>query len=143
LRIVSYRAEHLAALVLQPAQAWLVPVVTEEYRAALERAGPAFSALADGRVLGCAGVIEHWPGRGVAWAMLAADIGPGFVALHRAARRYLDRAAPRRLEIAVQRDFAAGRRWALLLGFERETPNGMRGYGPDGATYDLYARVGA
>jgi hypothetical protein len=143
MRIVPYRAEHLAALVLQPAQIWLAPVVTDEYRAALERAGPAFTALAGGRVLGCAGVVEHWPGRGVGWAMLAADIGPRFVALHRAVRRYLERQAPRRLEIAVQRDFAAGRRWALLLGFERETPGGMRGYGPDGATYDLYARIRA
>jgi hypothetical protein len=143
MRIVPYRAEHLAALVLQPAQAWLVPIVTEEYRAALERAGPAFTALAAGRVLGCAGIVEHWPGRGVAWAMLAADIGPRFVAVHRAARHYLEHAAPRRLEIVVARDFAAGRRWALLLGFERETPDGMRGYGPDGATYDLYARIRA
>jgi hypothetical protein len=143
LRIVPYRAEHLAALVLQPAQEWLAPIVTEEYRAALERAGPAFSALDDGRVLGCAGIIEHWPGRGVAWAMLAADIGTRFVAVHRAARRHLEHEAPRRLEIAVERDFAVGRRWALLLGFERETPDGMRGYGPDGATYDLYARIRA
>ena len=143
MRIVPYRAEHLLELVLQPAQAWLAPIVTDEYRAALERAGPAFTALDGGRVVGCAGIIEHWPGRGVAWAMLAADIGPGFVALHRAARRYLDLKAPRRLEIAVERRFAAGRRWALLLGFERETPKGMRGYGPDGATYDLYARIRA
>lgn len=141
MRIVPYRAEHLAELVLQPAQAWLAPVVTAEYRAALESAGPAFTAVAERRVLGCAGIVEHWPGRGVAWAMLAKDIGPGFVALHRAARRYLDRAAPRRLEVVVQRDFAAGRRWALLLGFQRETPDGMRGYGPDHTTYDLYARV--
>jgi hypothetical protein len=58
-------------------------------------------------------------------------------------RRHLECDAPRRLEIAVRRDFAAGRRWALLLGFERETPAGMRGYGADGATYDLYARIRA
>ena len=143
MRIVPYRAEHLAELVLQPAQAWLAPIVTDDYRAALERAGPAFTAFVGGRVVGCAGVIEHWPGRGVGWAMLAADIGPRFVVLHRAVRRYLDSAAPRRLEIVVQRDFTAGRRWALLLGFVRETPKGMGGYGPDGATYDLYARIRA
>jgi hypothetical protein len=46
-----------------------------------------------------------------------------------------------RMETAVRRDFAEGHRWAQMLGFVNETLEiGMKNYGIDGATYDLYAR---
>lgn len=47
----------------------------------------------------------------------------------------------RRIEMYVESEFAAGHRFARLLGFECETPQGMRGYMPNGDKAHQYARV--
>jgi hypothetical protein len=46
-----------------------------------------------------------------------------------------------RIEMAVDANFAQGRRWAELLGFNCETPQPMRHYLPNGHDAYLYARI--
>ena len=46
-----------------------------------------------------------------------------------------------RIEALVVSGFAAGARWMEMLGFELETPKGMKSFGPNGETYMLYART--
>ncbi len=134
------RPDHLAALALQPAQAVLAPLLAEDgYAATLIAAGPAFAGMQDGTVCGCAGIVMLSAGRGHAWALLGTAAPAGFVAVHRAVAAFLDRQRLRRIETAVDSDFAAGHRWARMLGFERE--GRMRAYGLDGRDADLYARV--
>jgi hypothetical protein len=43
--------------------------------------------------------------------------------------------------MAVDANFAQGRRWAELLGFNCETPQPMRHYLPNGHDAYLYARI--
>lgn len=94
-----------------------------------------------GRVAGCAGIIPIWPGRFQAWAYIAADIGPaGMIALTRAVRRFLA-VHDGRIEAHVVDGFKEGERWAKMLGFKRETPRPMRGFMPNGAAANLFARV--
>lgn len=140
MRIVALEEAHLAALRLQAAQAVLAPLLDAPgYGEMLAAAGPAFAGLADGAVVGCAGVVMLSAQRGHAWALLAAPAPVGFVPIHRAVAAFLDRQAVRRIETAVDSDFAAGHRWARMLGFARE--GRMRAYGLDGRDADLYARV--
>jgi len=140
MRVVALEAAHLAALRLQDAQAVLAPLLDEPgYGAMLAGAGPAFAGLADGAVIGCAGVVMLSAQRGHAWALLGKASPAGFVAIHRAVVGFLDRQPLRRVETAVDSDFAAGHRWARMLGFSRE--GRMRAYGLDGRDADLYARV--
>lgn len=102
-------------------------------------AGPALTAMAPDRVLGCGGLVAQ--GRdATAWAVLSEELRRRRFVLHRAARRFLDGWAPRfgRLRTTVVDDFAAGHRWARALGFgpTRVLP----AYGPNGETFMEYER---
>ena len=112
--IVPFAAEHFRQIEVQKAQrAWI------EHNAPALAAGPgqAHTVLIDGRPVACGGVIELWPGRGYAWALLADDSGPHMHRITRTVRQFLDRAPWRRVEMTVEAGFESGLRWARLLGF--------------------------
>lgn len=99
------------------------------------------AAWHEGRVLGAAGLINVWPGRAVAWALLSKYIGPHLRECTKHIRFVLDNHPAKRIEMVVLKDFRAGNVWARLLGFKLETPNGMDAYFADGTAAMLYARV--
>lgn len=101
----------------------------------------AYTATVDGRVVAVIGLVQLWPGRRYVWAYLSRDSGPHMLALTRRVRRWLRYHGSGRLEAAVDPEFAAANRWARLLGFRCETPEGMREYVP-GKDFLLYARIG-
>lgn len=138
--IVPFDPSHLTRLLLQPSQAIMQPTLSDPaYGPSLAQAGPAYSAVDGDAVFACAGLIHQWPGRALAWALIAAEAGRHMIGIHKAVRRALDVHAFRRVETAVAADFDQGHRWAVMLGFERE--GRMRAYTPDGGDCDLYARV--
>jgi hypothetical protein len=108
---------------------------------ALKAQGSAWAAVAPtGEVLALAGVSEQWEGRGMAWCLLSEDAAKHMVGLTRIARRYFSAVDYRRLEMYVDAQFAAGCRWAELLGFKNETPGGMVGFLPNGNRAFMYGR---
>lgn len=138
--IVAYQPEHLQTLVLQQAQAWMSPMLTDpKYAESLRRAGPAFTALDGNRVIACAGVVRMWENRDSAWALLDQDCGRQFIGIYRGMQRFLDLHDTRRVEASVDSRFEAGHRLMGMLGFKREGI--MRAYLPDGRDCDLYARI--
>jgi hypothetical protein len=140
MRIVPFRPGHLSALVLQPHQRAWQGKITAGHARVLGDQGQAWTALRREAVAGCAGVLDRGEGRGLAWALLAGDLGPaGFVALHRAVAAGLPSLPYRRIEAHVAADFAPGRRWATMLGFAFEGV--MRGYQADGGDALMFARV--
>lgn len=112
--------DDLALLAPQPEQAdWLTaspfgaaPMDPE----ALLMAGPAWSAIDGYRVLCCAGFAQVAPTHANAWAIVAADIGAGMVAVTRYAREQIEAARYRRIEAIVRAGFAPGVRWARMVG---------------------------
>lgn len=137
-----FQREDLAALQLQPAQAWMQPMVALDAYARQMEAAESFSAFADGACIAIGGLTVIWPGRAHASALISAAVGPVAMAyLHRVVARHLDVSIHRRIEATVDGEFKAGHRWLDLLGFRLETPGGMRGYMPDGGKSYLYARV--
>lgn len=139
MRIEKFTPEHLDALSLQDAQAYIGQFVTPEYAAWLAEYGDGYTVIDGDYVVACAGVAKQWEGRGMAWALLAKESGRCFLPLHRAVLRYLDFAGYRRIEATVDAEFMPGHRWLMMLGFERE--GRMPAYAPDGRTHDLYARI--
>lgn len=140
--ILPFQANHLAVLRLQPAQEYMASrVQADNYGVEVEGWGPAYSAMADGRIIACAGVATVWPGRGAAWALLSKDAPCHFIAVHRAVRDFLDHCGIRRIEAYVDPEFVAAHRWMRMLGFRQETPEPMPGFLEDGRAMLLYARV--
>lgn len=144
MEVVQFQPEHLIIMRdqgIQPTQALIVGSLLADpaYAIALRDGGPSGTAVDGGRILGCAGVMKIWEGRGLAWSVLATDIGVHFVGFHRAVKYFIEHCELRRIEADVQADFPSAHRWMTLLGFEREASR--RAYSPDGTDYDLYARV--
>ena len=131
-------------LQLQEHQAWMQQTISHPFYGPSLGGTPAWTGLVSGRVVGCAGVLPAWPGRGTAWALLTHDIPrPAWAWLARAMRLRLDdlqdQPAFRRIDCQVASEFPAGHRLARALGF---VPEGvMRSYGADGRDYCMYARV--
>lgn len=137
--MVPFEPEHVLTLRLQQQQAWIADQLTIEYGNGLAKAGPAFTALHEGRSLCCGGVMHIWPHRGLAWSLIDEDAGRHFVAIVRTMKRFLESIATRRVEAAAVMGFDQGHRLMQLLGFEYEGL--MRAYLPNGADCNLFARV--
>lgn len=137
--VIPFEVSHLRLMKVQPAQQAVLQHVTDDFLSLLENTN-AFTAVVDGEVIACAGVIEYYKGRGEAWSYLSADLGSNMVAVYRAIKSYLDTVDVRRIEITVDTDFAEGHRFAKLLGFELEAPR-MKAYDMDGRDKALYARI--
>lgn len=141
MHIVPFEAEHALKIVLQRAQALVDHGRRDEdYARALEQVGGGYTAIDNGEVIACAGMVEQWPGRALAWAMLTDDLGPmRFVRVSRAIRRALDMAQWNRIEMQVDADHPQAIRWAELLGFEVESK--MRRFLPDGRDAFMFVRI--
>lgn len=139
MEIVPLKASHIFDLRLQAAQAMFYEKFSAGYARALEEAGNGYTALVDGRPIACAGLVEQWEGRALAWALIAQDAGPYFVRVTRGVRRALDMAHWRRVEAHVDARFAAGIRWAEMLGFRAESV--MEKFTPEGNDAFMYVRI--
>lgn len=138
LEVVPFKREHLFELKLQRAQAMFYEQFTPEYGYALEESGNCFTGLANGTPVVCAGVVEQWHGRGLAWALIAESAGPHFVVITRAVKRFLDIAPWQRIEAQVDAEFGRGIRWAEMLGFEVESK--MSRFTPEGRDAFMFVR---
>lgn len=140
MEIVDFKADHLFQLDLQDAQQYLGVYIQRDQATALEQT-PSFTGVEGDAIVGCAGIIPMWHGRAMAWAYLSSlAVGPTFLSVHRAVKRFLDVCYVQRIEMTVDCDFEQGHRWAMMLGFVKEA-NCMRAYRPDGGDCALYARI--
>lgn len=144
MKIVSFKPPHLRAVTPQAAQVSVQAYLDAVDVAQLDASGMAFTALLGDEVLGCAGVIELWPGVGQAWAVLSDQALACSTTLTRAALRELDRITCERSFSRVQATVAdghgAGARWLAFLSFEVEGL--LVNYGPGGTgDYWMYGRT--
>lgn len=119
-----------------------MPADWRDQGAAMLRAGPCWTAVHEGQVLACAGLVLHWRGRAGAWCAIGADFPRrAWPWLHRevAARlpMLMRELGLRRLEAEAIAGWPQGALWLRRLGFRHEGP--MRAFGPDGADYDRWA----
>ena len=116
-------------------------VSSEEYANMLVGENSFTGVKDDGEVLGSAGIIQLGINRWAAWALLTASSGKHMLKFAREVKKFLDNNTNTRVETHVRHDFPQGHKLMKVLGFENETPNGMKNYGEEGMTYDLYART--
>lgn len=101
----------------------------------------ALSAWEGWRCIAAAGVFTVWPGRAVAWAVLSKHAARHLLPITRRCLYMLDHYNAKRIEMTCRSDFPEAHRWAILMGFTQETPNGMECFYPDGSTAYLYSRT--
>lgn len=89
--------------------------------------------------LGILGVVDYWPGRGEAWALIVTETKYEFLALHRAVKRFLS-IYQGRLELVVEADHVNGHRWARILGFKLESLR-KKNYFPNGKDAYMYVKI--
>lgn len=103
-----------------------------------------FAMIRGGYVLGAGGLVPQWPGRAEAWLLVSRHARPRDIAHGtRQARVFFDKRqrqpAFRRIEAFIRADRVWNRSFADALGFVHE--GRLIAWAPDGADYDLYARV--
>lgn len=142
IEVADFRKEFMQALMNEPHNVYLKPLIGEPQLKALEHAKLSYAILdADTKqVLFCGGVSEYWKGRGECWAVFHAAVKKDFVLIHRAVKRYFDMVQVKRIEAAVKTDFIEGHRWIKSLGFSLEAAC-LKSYLPDGSDVALYSRV--
>jgi hypothetical protein len=141
--IISFRAPHLSQIDVQERQRRTVAhVITRaKWLSVLEHGGPAISVVVDRRIIASGGLVLQSSSSGFVWAAFARDAGRYFLKLHYAARHLLERLPPTitRIEAVTEIDFAQGRRWLALLGFEQEKR--LSEDGANGEDHFLFART--
>ena len=135
-KIAKFEAWHVQ-LLLSDGVAENMPNFQPDILQFMERSN-SFTLVVNNMPVLCGGTFEQWPGRHVAWAYLNKTTGKHMLWTTRKARDILG-AVKGRLEMTVRSDFAAGQRWAKMLGFEVETPR-LRQYGPEGEDHIGYVR---
>lgn len=136
--VVPFIESHLIGLEVHGELSHIQEYLNEDY-AQLLASGAAYTAIAEGKVIGIAGTINAGNGRFIAWALLTEESGKYMISITREVKKFLDSLNARRVETTVKHDFELGHKWMRLLGFKNETPNGMKNY-DNGVTFDLYAR---
>jgi hypothetical protein len=139
MNIVPFVPTHLKNLVVNSYVGFIQEELTEEYGLMLFKGG-AHTIIVDGKVIGCAGILQTGKNRWQAWALLSEASAPHMLGITRAANSFLDNYEKPRIETHVRVDFKQGNKFAKLLKFKNETPDGMKNYGDDGCDYYLYSR---
>lgn len=117
--LVPFQAEHLRYLINRDTG------ICDPWAMALQKmSGPALTAIDDGVVIGCAGIVVAWPGVGMAWMVLDAHIDQHGAWMTKMVRRFLNDAINyyrlHRIEAVVFADNSRNQRWIERLGFTRE-----------------------
>jgi hypothetical protein len=139
LTVEPFKVEHLAEMKVQAAQAADLAAVTPDMLRPFEGTD-AWTARWDGVVVLIGGLVEVWAGRAALWSYVGEGAAPHLVRITKGVRRFIESAPHTRIETYVDVGFAAGHRWAELLGFKLEAPH-MPSFFPDGRDAALYGRV--
>lgn len=140
IEVVTMTKAHLEEVLAHPSQKFYADYLSKDSIDTFVGQEYAYTFLRDGKPIACAGIGMHWNGRGEAWAFLIPGHRDVFLEIHNKVKTFLEWCPLRRLEATVDRHFKAGHRWVKALGFELEAPL-MRGYGPTGDDFSLYAKV--
>lgn len=143
IEVVKFKKEHLTAIRERNTPFFLKEHITPAQIVRLEQREHSYTVLSGDKVLACAGIVEHWAGRGETWALIDGYSRDSFMTLHNVVKRFLDihRHSYRRLEAVVDCDFPEGHRWVNSLGFKKECSR-MKNYSVTGADCSLYVMIG-
>jgi len=109
----------------------------------LEKLGKSYTALCQGQILGCAGIIPCWKGTADLWMFLGEEafVKKKFILsiIGSLLNSFIEEYKLHRVQAIVKSDFCQGHRFARFFGF---LPEGeMIAYGPNKENFVRYAKV--
>lgn len=116
--LVQFEPDHLLQFSNYGNQEHLVKLFSPDELLHLKIKGPAFTAIMNGIIVGCAGVVEINPFRAVAWGLFQKTGTSAFLGIHRATANFLKNCTYRRIEAYVDPKSPAAMKWIQLLGFK-------------------------
>lgn len=139
-RYEPWHYEYLAGLVGSPLDPQVVRFFAEMYR----QRGDAYTIRQDGNLIGCAGVLEMWPGVAEAWTLLTDEAKAAPFWLHTRTKSFLldiirDRKY-HRVQAIIKKDDPAAIRWIECLGFTWEAD--LKRFNPDQTDACMYVFKG-
>ena len=145
LHMIPFEAEHFLRIEEQEAMSYLRPDRTPDMLDVFAASPFGFTGINDaGGVVISAGIVPFLgdpPMVGEAWAVIAHDAQPFMLSIVKSMKRFLSACYLPRVQAVVRRDFDPGHRLVRMLGFELETPDGMRRFHRGEITCDLYAKI--
>ena len=147
IKVVQFHPRHIEVMELRDIEQQAVFKLKDAYDRIEKIAKDSVQAvtfLYDGRVLFCAGFNELWPGVFDVWMISSIYIPTVPILVARMLRQYMDR---------IMEDFGAKRlqttthddemhvRFMEFLGFNNDTPGGMKNFAPDGKTMLMFSRT--
>jgi len=138
--VSAYRAQDMRELKIQSSQEDMFSALTDAQFATFEKL-ESWTARIDGEVMLVGGLLPVWDNRAMLWSYISQSAGGRMLTLTRGVRRLIDMSSYDRLECYVDMDFQPGHRWAQMLGFKNETPNGMAAFFPNGHSAAMYSRT--
>jgi hypothetical protein len=106
--------------------------------------GRAYTIKDKGKIVGCAGVLDLWPGVGEAWTCLTDDARAKPFFLHRRTykiiRKLIETGTYHRVQAIVCCEDAKPVQWIERLGFVKESV--MKKFGADGSDHAMYVWSG-
>lgn len=139
--IINFESGHIKKLDIQHNQSEMLPYLElENYGDILKSAGQAYSLFDGETLIACAGLAEQSPNRALGWALISKYVkGYHFVSISKFAKDIIGKCSYGRVEVIVRDKFDEAHRWARMLGFRCETPEGMLNWFRDGSNAYLYA----
>jgi hypothetical protein len=139
IQIVKMTEDHMKEVIAS--QTSVRACVTDAHIKALAAYEHSYAAIdVYGRAIGVGGVVEKWPHRVEAWAIIGDNCRKYFLALHNAVKRFLEVFPARRIEATADCDFEQGHRWLELLGFKLECER-MVAFNHQGRDASLYSWI--
>ena len=132
---------HLKNLVVYEYEGYINKYLDESYAELLGSHIAYTSIDNNGYVVCCAGLMRTGKNRLEAWTLMSDNSGKHMFAITKRVLKEFNKLKNVRVEFYVRGDFKAGHKWAKMLKFLCETPNGMEFYGEDAHTYYLYSRI--
>jgi hypothetical protein len=140
--IAPFRYEHLEVMAIRPFEREMVAVYEDKYRA-LASTGDGGTIVYEGVILAAFGWVQLWPGTYEVWVIPSIFVARFARVFLRTVRSYVDRLFETHPISRLQSSAIADPlhdHWMRHLGFQNETPGGMKDYGGEGLDFNLWAR---
>lgn len=141
--IIPFKPEHLVGFEIQNGQPEMKAYLEmPDYGDTLLSVGGGYSLFDNNTILACGGLAHNSEHKALAWLLISKNFKTEHMTfLAKNIKNGLNQSTYSRIEAIIRKGFPQAYRFAELLGFKCETPNGMSNWFSSGETAYLFSRI--